>query len=92
MPASKKTASVAKLLHMANTYLASPDSSRDARVAIAGFIEGVLHETGNYRGFAVKEGAEIPIYSKDSPHRHFYFPAGKIADEYNEIKSAWEAC
>lgn len=87
MPASKKTASVAKLLYMANSYLASSGSDRAGRVAIANFIEGVLHDTGNYRGFAVKEGAEIPIYRDDSPHRHFYFPAGKIADEYAAIVS-----
>jgi len=87
MSASKKTASVAKLLHMANSYLASSGTSREGRVAIAHFIEGVLHDTGNYRGFAVKEKAEIPIYGDDSPYRHFYFPAGKIAEEYAAIAS-----
>ena len=85
MPASKKTASVAKLLNMANTYLASAGSSREGRVAIANFIEGVLHDTGNYRGFAVREGAEIPVYTDEAPYRHFYFPAGKIADEYDAL-------
>jgi hypothetical protein len=87
MPASKKTISVAKVLHMANTYMASSKSTRDERVAIDTFISGILHETGNYRGFAVKEKAEVPIYSDAAPYRHFYFPAGKIADEYDAIVS-----
>ena len=89
MPASKKTASVASLLHMANTYLASSGSNRDGRVAIANFIEGVLHETGNYRGFALREGANIPVYTDEAPYRHFYFPAGKIAEEYDAIANSF---
>ena len=53
MTAARKTVSVAKLLHMANTYLASEGSNRDERLAIDIFISNVLMETGNYRGFAV---------------------------------------
>jgi hypothetical protein len=83
MTAARKTVSVAKLLHMANTYLASEGSTRDERLAIDTFISGVLHETGNYRGFAMKEGAGIPTYSADAPIRHYYFPSGTIADEYD---------
>ena len=85
MASAKKTVSVAKVLHMANSYLASSYSSREGRVAIDTFIAGVLHESGNYRGFAVKENADIPLYTDEAPYRHFYFPAGKIVDEYDEI-------
>lgn len=87
MAASRKTISVAKVLHMANTFMANPKSTRDERVAIDAFISGVLHETGNYRGFAVKEDAEVPIYSDAAPYRHFYFPSGTIVDEYDALSA-----
>ena len=85
---ARKTASVAKMLHMANSYLASAGSDRDGRAAIANFIEGVLHDTGNYRGFSVKESPEIAPYSAEAPVRHFYFPSGAIAAEYDAIAAS----
>lgn len=88
MTAARRTVSVAKLLHMANTYLASEGSNRDERLAIDIFISNVLMETGNYRGFAVKERADISPRSADAPIRHYYFPSGAIADEYDAIAAA----
>jgi len=87
MPASKKTVSVAKVLKMANMYFASAESTREGRVAMDAFICGVLQESGNYRGFAVKEKADVPLYRDDAPYRHFYFPSGKIAEEYDALTS-----
>jgi hypothetical protein len=88
MTTARKTVSVAKLLHMANSFMSEPKSDRNQRIAIDTFISNILHETGNYRGFALKDGFDIPIYSAEAPYRHFYFPSGAIADEYDAIASA----
>ena len=82
MPAAKKTMSVAKLLHMANTYLSDENTSVEGRKAIDAMISGILHETGNYRGFAINESPEIHVYSDDAPVRHTYFVSEKIVDVY----------
>ena len=85
MPAAKKTMSVAKMLHMANSYLSAEHTTKEGRRAIASMIEGVLQETGNYRGFAVKENPEISPYADDAPVRHFYFVSGKLDADYDAI-------
>jgi hypothetical protein len=83
MPASRKTVSVAKLLHMANTYLASEDSTLEGRRAMDAMISAVLLETGNYRGFSILEQPEVPVH--EGPCRHNYFVSSKIVDEYWNI-------
>lgn len=86
MTTAKKTVSAAKILFMANSYLSSSDTTREGRRAIASMIEGVLMETGNYRGFAVKESPEVPVYSPEAPIRHFYFVSGKLDEDYEALK------
>jgi hypothetical protein len=82
MSKSKKTIPVAKVLYMANFYLSHPDTTPEGRRAIAGMIEGILHDTGNYVGFSVLEGSHIPIYSPEAPMRHRYLPSAAIHDDY----------
>lgn len=49
---SRKTISVASLTELANEILAnSSDNSKERRNGVIIFIEAVLHETGNYKGF-----------------------------------------
>lgn len=86
MTAARKTVSVAKLLHMANTYLASEDSTLEGRRAMDAMISAVLLETGNYRGFSILEQPEVPVYK--GPCRHNYFVSPKIVDEYWNIDRA----
>jgi len=88
MPAAKKTMPVAKMLHMANSYLASKDSTREGRKAIDAMISAVLMETGNYRGFAINESPEIRVYSDEAPIRHAYFVSEKIVDDYWNIANS----
>jgi hypothetical protein len=83
MTAARKTVSVAKLLHMANTYLASEDSTLEGRRAMDAMISAVLLETGNYRGFSILEQPEIPV--NKGPCRHNFFVSSKILDEYWNI-------
>jgi hypothetical protein len=50
--AKRQTVEVAKLKRMANEYFANSGGPfKDARRAIQSFVEAVLHDTGNYRGF-----------------------------------------
>lgn len=83
MPAARKTMSVAKLLHMANTYMSSETSTLEGRKAIDSMISFILMETGNYRGFSILEQPEVPVY--EGPCRHNYFVSSKIVDEYWQI-------
>lgn len=83
MPAAKKTMSVAKMLHMANSYLASKDSTLEGRKAIDAMISAVLMETGNYRGFSILEQPEVHVH--EGPRRHNYFVSEKIVDDYWKI-------
>jgi len=48
----RKTVSVKALVDKANEYLALDTISQDKKKTISFFIESILHETGNYRGFA----------------------------------------
>lgn len=84
MSAAKKTMPVAKMLHMANSYLASKDSTLEGRKAIDAMISAVLMETGNYRGFSILEQPEVPVH--EGPYRHNYFVSEKIVDDYWDIE------
>jgi len=48
----RKTVSVKSLVDKANEYLALDTISQDKKKTISFFIESILHETGNYRGFS----------------------------------------
>lgn len=47
----RKTVRVDDLRNKANTLFASPDSTPEQRKAVAGFVSGFLHATGNYHGY-----------------------------------------
>lgn len=53
MPSTRKTMTVERLVQKANAMLAASNPERVAeRNGVIGFIESVLNETGNYRGFS----------------------------------------
>ena len=69
-------------------FFYNKNTSVEGRKAIDAMISGILHETGNYRGFAINESPEIPeipVYSDDAPVRHTYFVSEKIVDDYWNI-------
>ena len=71
---SRKTIEVGTLLAWANYRLEkSADAAKEEREEIAHFIELVLHETGNYEGYAVSEGDDT---------RRRYHPSAKVSAEY----------
>lgn len=75
---ARKTIEVGTLLHRVNTFLASENSTADEREVLCTFIEGVLHDTGNYRGYRYLDTAEIA----GNGSRRFYFVSGKIDEDY----------
>jgi len=56
---ARKTIKVEFCKTMANHFLAHKDTNDDERQAIASFIEGVLMESGNYKGFSYLETDEV---------------------------------
>ena len=75
---SRKTYSVAKMLHMANSYLANPSSTPDGRESMCATIEAVLLGSGNYQGYKYLDTNEI----KGNGTRRFYFVHENIREEY----------
>ena len=75
---ARKTIEVGTLLHRVNYFLASDRSTADEREVMCTFIEGVLHDTGNYRGYRYLDTAEIA----GNGSRRFYFVSGKLEDDY----------
>ena len=79
---SRKQYSVAKMLKMANHYLARADSTPDGRETMCDMIENILHGSGNYQGYMYLDTSEI----NGNGTRRFYFPHGKaITEEYHAL-------
>lgn len=58
---ARKTVEVSDLKIRLNYMLSqSADEMKAQRLAIAGFVEGILHETGNYRGFQYLSSEYLP--------------------------------
>ena len=77
--AKRQTVEVAKLKRMANEYFHnSGDPFRDARRAIQSFVEAVLHDTNNYRGFGYltaeqsKPGHTLGVIHNFETHEHAF--------------------
>tara|TARA_B100000768_G_scaffold157529_1_gene155635 strand:+ start:786 stop:995 length:210 start_codon:yes stop_codon:yes gene_type:complete len=59
MSTSRKTIDVKTVKTMANHFLAAKNTNDDERQAIASFIESILMESGNYKGFSYLETDEV---------------------------------
>ena len=75
---ARKTVEVGTLLRRVNFFLASENSTADEREVMCTFIEGVLFDTGNYRGYCYLDTAEI----EGNGSRRHYFVSGKIDEDY----------
>lgn len=83
---SRKTISVLSLLERANKALAndyapgavpnafssSAESARAYRLGIAGFIEGVLHDSGNYVGYGYLDSPFVAGVTDESRRSYYY--------------------
>jgi len=75
---ARKTVEVGTLLRRVNYFLKNANSTPDEREVLCTFIEGTLHDTGNYRGYAYLDTAEI----EGNGSRRHYFVSGKIDADY----------
>lgn len=75
---ARKTVEVGTLLRRVNFFLETGNGNADEREVMCTFIEGVLHDTGNYRGYAYLNTDEI----KGNGSRRRYFVSGKIDTDY----------
>lgn len=75
---ARKTVEVGTLLRRVNFFLENGNGSPDEREVMCTFIEGVLHDTGNYRGYAYLDTAEI----EGNGTRRRYFVSSKIDEDY----------
>jgi len=75
---ARKTVEVGTLLRRVNYFLKNANSTPDEREVLCTFIEGTLHDTGNYRGYAYLDTAEI----EGNGSRRHYFVSSKIDADY----------
>ena len=80
---ARKTVEVGTLLHRVNYFLASDRSTADEREVMCTFIEGVLHDTGNYRGYRYLDTDQI----EGNGSRRYYFVSGKIDEDYEAARA-----
>ena len=76
---ARKTIAVGTLLHRLNYFLANDKGTADEREIMISFVEGILHDTGNYRGYRYLDTAEI----EGNGSRRYYFVSSKIQEEYD---------
>lgn len=68
----KKTLPIGAILEKANHTLShSVDELSMERKAVASFISGLLHDSGNYKGFSY-------LATEKNPHGGFYGESGRV--------------
>jgi hypothetical protein len=75
---ARKTTEVGTLLHRLNYFLANENTTAEEREVMCQFVEGILHDTGNYEGYRYLDTDEI----KGNGSRRFYFVSKKIQTDY----------
>jgi hypothetical protein len=78
---ARKTIAVGTLLHRLNYFLANDRGTADEREIMISFVEGILFDTGNYRGYRYIDGPDGEVDGLGS--RRFYFVSSKIQEEYD---------
>ena len=75
---ARKTIAVGTLLHRLNYFLKNDRGTADEREIMISFVEGILHDTGNYRGYRYLDTSEI----EGNGSRRHYFVSSKIEEDY----------
>ena len=78
---ARKTIEVGTLLHRLNYFLANDKGTAEEREIMISFVEGILHDTGNYRGYRYIDGPDGEVDGLGS--RRYYFVSGKIQEDYD---------
>jgi len=79
---ARKTIQVGVLLHRLNYFLANDRGAAEEREIMIAFVEGILHDTGNYLGFRYigsPNGEEVDGLGT----RRFYFVSAAIQEDYD---------
>ena len=79
---ARKTIEVGTLLHRVNYFLKNDKGSVDERDVMIAFIEGVLQDSGNYRGFAYLPAEDYPGEVDGLGTRRRYFVSGTVDADY----------
>jgi hypothetical protein len=78
---NRKTIQVGKVLNMANYFLASDNTSQDERQVVAQFLESILFQTGNYRGFRYLPDDKGESNGASDGTRRSYFVSEQIRED-----------
>ena len=75
----RKTIEVGTLLYRLNYFLENDKGTPEEREIMCTFVEGILHDTGNYEGYRYLDTDEIA----GNGTRRFYFVSSKIQADYD---------
>jgi len=78
----RKTIEVGTLLHRLNYFLENDQGTPEEREIMCTFVEGVLHDTGNYEGYRYLDAREYEGEAEGLGSRRFYFVSPKIDEDY----------
>jgi hypothetical protein len=79
----RKTVDVGTILYRLNYFLKNDKGSVEEREVMCSFVEGILHDTGNYEGYRYLDAREYAGEAEGLGSRRFYFVSSKIVDDYN---------
>jgi hypothetical protein len=82
---ARKTVEVGTLLYRLNYFLASDRSTAEEREVMCTFVEGILHDTGNYMGFRYL-AVEGTTYVQDGSRR-YYYPSNAVREDYEAAEA-----
>lgn len=89
---SRKTVDVGTLLYRLNYFLKNDRGSVDEREVMCSFVEGILHDTGNYEGYRYLDAREYEGESEGLGSRRFYFVSSKIVADYAAAEELVAKC
>ena len=78
----RKTIEVGTLLYRVNYFLKNDKGSADERDVLSSFIEGILHDTGNYEGYRYLYAKEYPGEAEGLGTRRHYFTSDETLAAY----------
>ena len=79
---ARKTIEVGTLLYRVNYFLKNDKGSADERDVLSSFIEGILHDTGNYEGYRYLYAKEYPGEAEGLGTRRHYFTSDETLAAY----------
>ena len=79
---ARKTVDVGALLYRLNYFLKNDKGTADEREVMCSFVEGILHDTGNYEGYRYLDRREYEGEAEGLGTRRYYFVSNKIVADY----------